>query len=79
MLQQTSASTGSKFEASPPLAGWLNLRVALFVVVVLVPVIALGYVYFKAAFGSGIREAEDGYVWVDLQKVSSFSFPVLAS
>jgi hypothetical protein len=73
MLQQTS-STSSSFEARESLAERLNLRVVLFVAVVLVPVMALGYVYFKAAFGSGIEARDDGYVFVDLQKMSSFSF-----
>lgn len=74
MLQHSSQAPSQAYEIKRSLAERLNLRVVLFVAVVLVPVIALGYVYFQAAFGSGIREAEDGYVWVDLQKMSSFSF-----
>lgn len=75
-FSSTSAgiSVAPSFEAKRSLAERLNLRVVLFLAVVLLPVIGLGYVYFQTAFGSGIRELDDGYVWVDLQKMSSFAF-----
>ena len=73
MLQQ-NVQTSSPYEQRPSLAERLNLRVVLFTAVVLVPVLALGYVYFQAAFSSGIKATDEGYLWVDLQKMSSFSF-----
>ena len=58
----------------PSLAERLNLRVILFLLVVLVPVGALGYVYFTNAASDGIRQGADGAKWVDLQKMSNFVF-----
>lgn len=64
----------SSFEARRSLAERLNLRVIVFVLVVLLPLGALGYVYFKTVLSTGISEADDGYLFVDLQKMSSFAF-----
>jgi hypothetical protein len=50
------------------------LRAAVFVLVVLAPLLAFGYIYLKTAFSTGIREAGNGYLEVDLQKMSSFAF-----
>ncbi len=74
MLQQNTQPVSQSFEAKPSLADRLNLRVVLFTAVVLVPVIALGYVYLSTVMSSGIKEVEGGYTWVDLQKMSSFTF-----
>lgn len=76
MLQQTSPvpPAGSSFQTRPSLAGRLNLRAIIFVLAVLAPLVAVGWVYFKTAFSSGIEQAEDGYLWVDLQKMSAFTF-----
>ena len=76
MLQQSSPvpSAGSTFQIRPSLAQRLNLRAVVFVLVVLAPVAAIGWIYFKTAFSSGIRQADGGYLWVDLQKLSSFTF-----
>jgi hypothetical protein len=76
MLQQTSPvpPAGSGFQVRPSLSERLNLRALVFVLVVLVPLVAVGWVYFNTAFSTGIKQAEGGYLWVDLQKMSSFTF-----
>lgn len=75
MLQKASTPPEAQsFEARPSLAQRLNVRAIVFVLVVLAPLAAFGYVYLKNAFSTGIREAEGGYLWVDLQKMSSFTF-----
>ena len=76
MLQQSSPvpPAGSSFQIKPSLSERVNLRAIVFVLVVLAPLAAVGWIYFQTAFSSGIREAGDGYLWVDLQKMSSFTF-----
>ena len=62
------------FEAKRSLAERLNLRVLLFLGIVLLPIAGLAYVYFESATSDGIRQGADGYLHVDLQKMSSFAF-----
>ena len=58
----------------PSLAERLNVRLMLFLLVVLVPVGGLGYVYFKNAASDGITAAGNGYKQVDFQKMVNFTF-----
>lgn len=78
MLQKTSptaiVAAEPAFEARASLADRLNLRVIVFVLVVLLPLGALGYVYVKNVLSTGISQGDDGYLLVDLQKMSSFAF-----
>ncbi len=68
------ATARPAFEAHASLAQRLNLRLIAFILIVLIPLAGLGWIYFKTAFGSGVVELDDGYTWVDLQKMSSFAF-----
>ena len=52
--------------------GWA--RMALFALVVLVPVAALGYVYYDFKATGGIRETDQGVKVVDLKAMSDFPF-----
>lgn len=75
MLQQsTPTQSAPSFEIKPSLAERLHLRAVVFVLVVLLPLAGFGYVYLKTSLSTGIRQAEGGYLWVDLQKMSSFTF-----
>jgi hypothetical protein len=69
----TTAPAPSPTAAKPG----FNARAMLFLLVVTVPVIALGFVFYDAATGTGIKELPDGYKSVDLQRMSTFDFDPL--
>lgn len=51
-----------------------NLRIVLFALIILVPVAALGYVYWDFQRSGGIQQLPDGYKLVDLKAMSTFVF-----
>ncbi len=54
--------------------GGAALRIILFALIVMVPVGALGYVYWDFQRSGGIKELPDGYKLVDLKAMSTFEF-----
>ena len=60
--------------AKPVGNGGAIARIALFAMIVLVPVAALGYVYWDFQRSGGIKEMADGTKLVDLKAMSTFSF-----
>ncbi len=63
--------------APPPAATGGALKAVLFALVVLCPVVALGYVFLDVSRTGGIKQLPDGTTVVDLQSMSSFSFDQL--
>lgn len=51
-----------------------NFRILLFALVVLVPVLALGWIYWQNASSGGIRDLPDGYKLVDFKSMVTFNF-----
>ena len=60
--------------SAPAASGGAGLRILLFALIVLVPVVALGYVYWDFQRSGGIKELPDGYKLVDLKAMSTFEF-----
>ena len=59
--------------------GGVNLRVLLFLAVLLVPAIAIGYVAVRSSLSGGVRDLGDAYE-LDLKRMSSFAFnPVVGT
>ncbi len=54
--------------------GGLSGRAILFALVLLVPVVALGYVFYDVSTTGGIKQLPNGYKFVELQAMSTFSF-----
>jgi hypothetical protein len=54
--------------------GGVNPRVLLFLAIVLLPVLGVGYIAVSGAMSGGVRELPDGTVFVDLKRMSDFDF-----
>ena len=68
------APPASAAAAAGGFGGGAIARIALFAMIVLVPVAALGYVYWDFQRSGGIKELADGTKLVDLKAMSTFSF-----
>ncbi len=69
-MTQTPTATSD----TAPVSGGSIARVALLVLIVLVPLGALGYIYWDFQRTGGIQALPDGYKLVDLKAMTTFDF-----
>ena len=78
-MTDTTAAPASSTPAAPaqrpvPAAGGGGLRLALFALIIVIPVGLLAWVFVDASRSNGVKTLVDGTAWVDLQAMSLFTF-----